>query len=98
MATFWTSCKNKNWASNIVRKIKKGTDAEAESFVKQNYEFFGKQKRILKGRKVDSIATTNYYRVTDIDKMFENSGAMRSLDVNTLFELIFNGTKYIRIR
>lgn len=78
---------------------------EAVKYVKKDFTTFGKIKRQITGQKILLKSVNNYYTVRDLNIYFEDldkngveiasKNSIRTLDVNTLQSLIFNGVKYI---
>lgn len=104
-AEFFKLEKEKDWQQELVEKIQSMNKDEAVKLVKKDSATFGKIKREITGQKILLKSSNNYYTVRDLNIYFEdlaNTGvelasknSIRTLDVNTLQSLIFNGVKYI---
>lgn len=105
-AMYKTYDKTNEWPNDIVEIIKGLTTVKASEYVKRNFMTFGKADRTIIGHKINHDSNNNYYMVRDLQIHFDllDKGvnvkaayrqSIRSLDVNTIQYLIFNGVKYI---
>lgn len=105
LAEFYKLEKEKDWQQELVGKIQSMNKEEAVKYVKKDFATFGKIKRQITGQKILLKSSNNYYTVRDLNIYFEDldkngveiasKNSIRTLDVNTLQSLIFNGVKYI---
>lgn len=105
-AQYQTLNKTKEWQRELARTIKGQKINEASDYIKKNFASFGKVNRTIIGHKINPTSVNNYYIVRDLTIHFDllqegkseqdaHSQSIRSLDVNSLQFLIFNGVKYI---
>lgn len=105
-AVFYKKETDKKWSGELIAKIKGMQEDEAEKYVRENFEKFGKVERKLIGQKMLTTSDSNYYLVRDLEIYFDTlgkstcvmtaeKGSIRKLDVNSLQSLIFNDVKYM---
>lgn len=104
-AEFFKLDKEKDWQEELVGKIQSMNKEEAVKYLDKNFATFGKIERQITGQKLILKSNNNFYTVRDLNVYFKDlennsvelatKNSIRTLDVNTLQSLIFNGVKYI---